>query len=253
MPQLSSLSATTELDAVNQMLSAAGQSAITDFDAAVSAGYAEVETARNILASLCREICSQRWKFNTEWGLELSPSDTYAWTGTDNTTATLNIFTPPAGLMGFRVSNAPTQQGIRKPDVILRRSKAYTTGGPPAASVIVFYDREKNRDGLDSTVYPYLYIDPWWLLAFEDMPETARKYITAASVREFLKDAVSSGSLYQLAQEREEAAWRAFKADQGEEAKYNLLDNAMFAGAALAGRRSWGGVYDRRASPGPHA
>lgn len=250
MAQLSALSATTELDAVNQMLSAIGQARITNFDTAVTAGNADVVNARDILAAVCREICSQRWHFNLEFGLEVAPAGTFAWTGTDASTATLNIFLPPAKMLGFRVSSAPTQQASARPDVVVRRSKQYTAGGPPA-TVMVFYDRAKNRDGLDSLVYPYLYIDPWFLLAFEDMPETVRKYIVTKAARIFIKDAVGSTSLWQTSQFDEESAWRAFKAEQGLVEKTNMLDNVAFAGPALHGRRSASGVYDNRASPGP--
>jgi hypothetical protein len=254
MAQLSDLSATTELDAVNQMLSAIGQSPITDFDALASTNT-DVEQARNILRGICREVCSKRWKFNTEWGLQLAPeAETFEWTGTDGVVVDLNIFLPPADMLGFRVANAPSQQGTAKPDVVLRRSKLYTVEvDEEQVSVIVFYDRAKNRDGLDSTVYPYLYIDPWYLLDFVDMPETVRKYIVTRAARQFIKHAVGSGTLWQQSADDEEIAWRAMKDDQREEDKYNLLTNSAFAHAALRGRRAPSGVYDRRASPGSAA
>lgn len=247
MPTISPLALTTELDAVNAMLASIGESRITNL---VSNTNADVLLAVDIIRRVAAEVQSRGWKFNTEFGYEISPSATYLWTGRDGSTETLNIFRPPTTplLLGFEVSEGKGQTGTSKPDVVLRKSRNYTTGAP-AVPVIVFYDRVKNRDGFSDRAF--LYIDPTWLLEFEDLPQEAKYYIALRAARQFAEKAVGSAELSGYSEKDEGGAWRPLKRRHGLEDNYNMLESAD-VGAVLLHRQSLpSGRYDDRSNVGP--
>ena len=248
--QITNLTATTELEAVNAMLAAAGESPLPAGTDLGTVTQPDVAMALTILRTNSRDVQSMKWKFNTEFGYELVPTTNVAWTGSDNSTATLNIFKPAANLIAFEITPTAEQVGL---DVVIRPSRTYTEG-LPAAPVLVFYDRAKNRDGLDSTQFPYLYINPVWLFDFEQMPEEARAYIVVRSARQFIQQTVGSATLVGFTQQDESLAYRNLKRAHGEEDDYNMF-NSMTSSRFL-GNRSLGAIgmfYDPRKSPGPHS
>jgi hypothetical protein len=62
--------ATTELEAVNTMLSVIGEAPVNSLEGAVST---DVLTARSILKELSRSIQNKGWHFNTEYDYPLTP------------------------------------------------------------------------------------------------------------------------------------------------------------------------------------
>lgn len=227
------LGRTTELEAVNEMLSVIGESPVdqTEIEAPT---LADVERAVAILKSVTREVLSRGWKFNREFGYELAPADTYAWTGTDGSSATLNIFTVPATLLDFDLTSTSKQIGL---DIEPRPPVDYSA----AEGTLVMYDRAKNRDGLDSDDFDYLYIDALWMLDFEDLPEIARYYITLRAARRFQKHVVGDPNLDVFTREDELIALREMKAEYGRDDHYNIFRNAGTS-------RHLGGFY-RRTGP----
>lgn len=245
---LSSILPTTEVDAVNVLLSVIGESpllAATDLSAATAS---DVVMGINMLKEASRNVQMEGWRFNTEWGYQLLPFTTFSWVDTAGVTTLLNIFKPPAGLAKFSSSTTSPQVGAHWLDVVIRPSRKYVETALP---VLVFYDRTNNRDGLKATDYPFLSIDPTWFLNFVDMPEEARTYITVLAARRFAARVLGSDTLVGFTQRDEGMALRALKREHGLVDGYNIFSNAgswRFRG----GRRSGiTGVMDRRGSAGP--
>lgn len=246
MPSIINLAATTELEAVNAMLSAIGEAPIDDVDTATQA---DVLMAINTLRNVTREVQSMGWRFNTEFGYQVAPeASTFEWTDTDDEVTDLNIFLPPSGLIRFTVTPTAEQNGL---DVVIRPSRSYTAGAP-AAAVLVFYDRSLNRDGLDSEKFDFLYINPVWLFNFEHMPEVARRYCVVKAARTFIQEQVGSTTLVGFTERDEAMALTNLINQEGEDEDLNMFNNASVL--RHLGRRpvaSLGMLYDPRKSPGP--
>ncbi len=240
MPSITNIVATTETEALNYMLSVIGEAPVADIDTATGA---DVVTAKNILKNTAREILEEGWLFNTEFGYELAPNGTLAWAGSDGSTATLNVWHVPTNLARFDLTPNSGQLGL---DLVARLSSSYLSGGN---KVLVFYDRLKNRDGLEQTQYPALYIDPVWYFNFSDCPQSIRVLIMVIAARRLAAQVVNSESRVTLTREDEMAAWRAARRDQKPRDRYNMLDE-ISVGAILGNRLSRGrGVMSTRNSP----
>ncbi len=242
MPSITSIVATTETEALNYMLSVIGEAPVASIDTATGA---DVVTAKAILKNTAREVLREGWKFNTEFGLELAPNGTLAWEGSDGSEETLSVWHVPTNLAKFTLSPIAAQIGL---DLVERLSAAYQTGDP-AANVLVFYDRLKNRDGLEQGQYPLLYIDPVWYFDFNFCPDSIRTLITVIAARRLAAQAVNSESRVKLTQQDEIDARRAARREQKPDDRYNML-NEISVGAVL-GRRPYrgGGVLSIRNSP----
>jgi hypothetical protein len=218
---ITNLALTTELEAVNAMLSSAGEAPLptgTDLSIATAS---DVVTALNILRNAARTVQSMGWKFNTEFGFQLAPNvaSPYNWVDSAGVNTSLNIFTPPANLLGFSVSPIIEQQGYQFPDTVIRPSRKYAPG------TLVFYDRVFNRDGFPVSERPYLYIDPVWGFDFEKMPEEARQFVTVHAARQFVQQTVGSQTLASFTDQDERLAFRNLKRAFGEEDDFNMLKN----------------------------
>jgi hypothetical protein len=237
MPSINNLVATTETEALNVMLSAIGLVPVADIDAATGA---DVVIAKNILRRTAKDVLLEGWRFNTEFGYELAPTTTQAWTGSDGSTATLNVFEKPANLATFSVNPCSVQIGV---DVECRQGRTYDP------TKIIFYDRAKNRDGLDSTRHPVLFIDPVWFFDFEKCPESIRNLIAVMAARRLAEDATNSEQLVGFTQQDEVDARRQARRDQGQQDSFNML-NEISVGAVLGRRIGRGyGRMDNRNSP----
>lgn len=239
MPVINNLSATTELEAVNAMLAACGESPLPAGTDLATATQADVLMAVNTLRDITREVLSMGWRFNSEFGYEIAPAATYNWVDTEGITTPLNIFTPPAGLISVSITPIPEQQGSRYVDTEIRPSREYSPG------TLVFYDRSKARDGFPQADRSFLYINPIWLFDFEKMPEVARRYVTARASRALVEKGVGSGTLSEFAKRDESIALRNLKREQGENDDYNML--YQLDTLKIRGRRPvMSGVFDPR-------
>jgi len=170
---LTNIAPTTELQAVNAMLSSIGEAPVQSLE---TSPRGDVEKALNILRDATREVQARGWRFNTEFNYKLTPVATFE----HSDGGTLNVFTPPPNLAGFRLSLRDDQYGM---DAVVRKSREYLVDGEP---VEVLYDRIRGRDGWEEDT---LYIDPTWFLeSFSDLPETARRYIVVVASRRFAAD-----------------------------------------------------------------
>jgi hypothetical protein len=85
MAQFSSIVPTTELECVNSVLQAAGLAPIDQ--ATLDASTHDDDTAMVIttVRNVLREVLSIGWRFNSEFGLEIAPANTYTWVASDGT------------------------------------------------------------------------------------------------------------------------------------------------------------------------
>lgn len=239
MPVINSISALTELDAVNESLAAIGEAPLPAGTNLSTATQQDVTNAIQILRRVTREVQSIGWRFNTEFGYELAPTTTYSWVDTGGTTTLLNIFTPPATLAAFRVTPIHGQVGGKLVDTEIAPSRKYTPG------TLVFRDRDKSRDGFAQADHPYLYIDPVWFMDFESMPQIARQYVSARAARVFAESAVGSETLSKFVRTNESQTYRALKIDQGIEDTHSFL-NASERAAIRGGRPGYAGIHVNR-------
>lgn len=239
---LTPLSTTSELAAVNRLLSAIGEAPISDL---TNSTREDVALAVTLLKEASMEVQSLGWKFNREFGYELSPAGTLAWVGTDGTAETLNVFTKPTGLISFRISSNTAQGRL---DVALRLSRTFQVA---AENVVVFYDRSKNRDGFLQDSHEYLYIDPTWAVEWADMPETARRYITLRAARQFIQQTLGAQDVVGYGAEDEFRSLYALQRDQGDDEEVSMLDSLDVASIRGGRPNRRTGYYDNRASAGP--
>lgn len=238
--QITNLTFTTELEAVNSMLAAIGESPVSDL---TTSTHADLTMALNELRNATRELQSLPWKFNQEFGLAITPViNNQAWNDPDGTAQVLGIYKPPANMSSFALSQISTQIGL---DVVVRPSKVYVEGGN---KVLVFYDRAKNRDGFPYSERQKLWLDVIWFFDFEQMPETARRSALTVAGKRFVKNTVG-GERSGFEDSDIQFALRELKRDQGEEDAYNILNDPSVS-RALGGRwRDYGTRIDTRNAP----
>jgi len=128
-------------------------------------------------------------------------------------------------------------------------STSYITFANTGLVPLVFYDTYNHRDGFDSGLVPFLYVDAKFTMDFEQMPEEARKYITIRAARQFADRAVQSAEIEGYTHNDELFALRELKRAHGQEDDYNVLDAAS---QYLYGRRNRqaSGFFDARSLPG---
>lgn len=186
---LSGIRPTTELEAVNIILSGIGEAPISSF-AEVTA---DVSLARNILAEISRETQTEGWQWNTEDDFPLTPD-----------AAKGEIKLPPTAI---RVH-------FREPDdreLIIRGQRVY--------------DRVNHSFTFPSGVR--ILVTLTLLLPFEDLPEAARRYVTLKAARVFQERTVGSGTLYDFQQADEARARALMLADERRQDRPNILKGTL--------------------------
>jgi hypothetical protein len=140
------LTPTTELEAVNIMLATVGEAPINDLE--TSSTY-DVAFAKRTLAEIDREVQSFGWRFNSDTKVTL-----------------------PKDVSGF----------VAVPANALRVKLVQDSSIDPVIRGTTFYDR-KNKTNVftkDLTAERIVY-----RIQFNDLPETARHYITTRAARRF--------------------------------------------------------------------
>lgn len=266
MSQITKLNPTTELEAVNSMLAVLGEAPLASL---VDVTQPDYVIAINTLRDAVREVLSMGWSFNTEFGFQLAPVATFAYVDRDGVTTGLNVFMAPLRLIRYSITEI-REQLFPKLDLVLRPARflAVTVSGTGdnatvstvsditvsgAVHPMVFYDRVLNRDGLDSTQYDFLYIDPVWAFDFEEIPEEARRFALILATRRFIASQAPSANLISFTDQDEKIALRNLKTAWGQQEDFNMLDNTDVRGGATGGR-PWGPgsplIDPRRRSPG---
>jgi hypothetical protein len=225
---LKPLTFTTELTAVNRMLSAVGEAPIEDYENSLRE---DVRLAVNLLRENTVEVQSHGWRFNREFGFALPASHTHELA--DGTV--LNVFTPPEKMISASLTKT---YGQFNTDAVLRPPREFTE------APLVFYDRARNRDGFADR--DTLYLDTILAFDFDELPEVAKRFIVIRAARNFVEQHIGATELVGFTIDDEIRALRALEKAEGDEDDYNIFDSADVA--RVYGRRRLGasGVDDPR-------
>lgn len=177
---------TTELEAINTILSVIGESPISSL--ADISSVADAVTAQSILSEVSRQVQTKGWHFNTEIEFELTPAN-----GTGNITIPSNC---------LRID---TDSDDRELDVVQRGSR--------------LYDRVNHTYAFTKSLKCNIVV----LLPFTDLPQAARHYITIKAARIFQSRTVGSEALYQFTAVDEKDALLDLKRAEGITGDYNIL------------------------------
>ena len=187
----------TETDAVNYCLRAIGEAPIAN---AATATQADVIEILGHLQTVTAEVLARRWQFNTEIGYHLAPVGQLDWVSPiTGAVETLNVFSPPVGspsgltMVSCRVTPTYAQSGPQNVSLGVRRSQDYTNDSMD--TIVLFYDRIKNREGWLASAYPYLVLDVVWYMDFVDMPFEAQGYVVTQAARRTVEQSVNSSEI----------------------------------------------------------
>lgn len=175
---------TTELEAVNQLLDAIGETPVSTL---ANNGIADAATARRMLHNVSRQVQSMGWHWNTDFALELVPS------------------IPD----GFLIIPANTL-------------KVDTVGVDAQTRVVRRGSRLYSPDNHTYVFTKSLKVDLVSLLPFEELPETARNYITLHAARRFQESQIGSSELSAFNRRDELIAWANLQHEEADTADYNL-------------------------------
>jgi len=184
----------TELDAVNQILSSVGQAPVTTLDLQ----NPEVSIVLNTLREINRQVQAEGWIFNTEREYELTPDS-----------STNQILYP------FNMLQIDTNQPYHKNkyDVVKRGNK--------------LYDRLKHT----YTFTDPIQADVVWYFDFTDVPAAVQAYITARAARMCATKMVGDRELNGLLQEQElqtRAAAIEYDCNQGDYSMFGFRDGENY-------------------------
>lgn len=184
---MTDITLTSELDAVNLMLSVLGEAPVSSL---TTSGSTDVATAKQILSELSRTVQSRGWHFNSEEDYPLAP--------TVDGEVNLPTNTLRFDLYGDSASLDLTQRGTR------------------------LYDRENHTYTINKTVKVRIV----FLLPFEELPETARKYIAIRAARAFQKRQLGDEKADVFTAEEEMEAKLAFLHAEDDSDDSNLLESS---------------------------
>ena len=174
----------TELEAVNMMLAAIGEAAVSSLETVTTV---EVTQAKNLLSNINREVQQKGWHFNTEWDVSLSRNED-------------NRIPIGSNVLSIHVENELTTiRGIE--------------------GVMYLYDLDNNTfiwtSNLDNAV-------TITLLDFKNTPQSLRQYITAKASRVFQEEIVGQISAEQINRQEEQEAYADLLDDEAERAGFNV-------------------------------
>ena len=193
------LSPTTELEAINTMLSTIGESPV---NAVEDTGNVDVVIARQILQTVSREVQARGWHFNTEKNYTITPdSEGYL-------------------VLPKTVLKVDTVYPDSSKDVVVRGSR--------------LYDREKHTYVFTDAVK----VDMTILLTFDELPEVARNYVTIRSSRIFQERVVGSDTLHAFNSQDEARAMVSLMEYEADTADLNIL-SGNYSVYRILGDRPW--------------
>jgi len=178
---------TTEKEAVNEMLSAIGETPVSSLD---DDSVVDAETARAILRSVSRQVQSKGLHCNTDKGIRISPNNAG------------EIIIPPNAL---EVDEITPVSGNR--DLVVRGRK--------------LYDRENHTYKINTAVT----LDIVSMLPFEELPQNTRAYITIRAARIFHDRTLGDEALHRFTEGDEMEAKRQFTRSQIKNRDANMLRN----------------------------
>tara|TARA_B100001142_G_scaffold94267_2_gene96078 strand:- start:3030 stop:3650 length:621 start_codon:yes stop_codon:yes gene_type:complete len=184
---------TTELEAVNVMLGMMGESPVNTLE---DDNVVDATVARTILAGINREIQSLGWNFNTEIGFPILRDSN-------------NKFPVPVNTARIDTVNTIDSSSGTDFDLVLRGK--------------FLYDRINHTFQPDTAK---ITVDLVVLLSFEDLPETARRYITLKAARIFQERHLGA-LVTETSQVDESMALAALKNDEVWAGDYNMIRDSI--------------------------
>lgn len=178
---------TSELEAINTMLAAVGESPINSLEVS---GLADVAAARAALDEISREVQTVGWHFNTEEEYPLLRGIT--------------------GRIGLQPNCLKAGFTRTHPDlqVVQRGAK--------------LYDKKNHTDIFTAD----LKASAVFLLAWDELPQVARHYIMIRASRIFQTRTLGSDTQFRFSHEEEEAALKALHEAEGETGGYNVFGSS---------------------------
>lgn len=186
------LTKTSELQAINTMLSAIGEAPINTLEP--TSETADVSLAKNLLIEVSRETQSAGWHFNRETDVTLSP------------TVDDEILIPTSAA---RIDVEPSN----------------SSGGTGYIDYIQRGDRLYDKTNHTYTISSSLKCTIIYMLSWDELPQTARHYIMIKSARRLQDRVVGSGDHHTFNQTDEYQALIAFRAAEAQEGDFTIFDN----------------------------
>jgi hypothetical protein len=155
------------------------------------AGRSDAAIAKDILNNTSRAVQSKGWTFNTDFDVIMKPK-----TGTGEIELGGNI---------LRIDTTSSVRSSQK-DIIERANK--------------LYDRQNNTHVFTDNVT----VNTITYFNFEDLPESARRFIAVRSARVFHDRVVGSGELHRFFQEDEGQAWSELLEYESNVGDYTIFD-----------------------------
>lgn len=190
------LEPTTELEAINTMLSVIGEAPINTLEGALPA---DADIARRILEEVSREVQAKGWYFNTERNYPLLPNE--------------------------------------EGEIVLPRNATHvdvSLGWNPGLEVVLRGQRLYNLTDHTFKFTGKVYVDIVFLLPFEELPQTARHYITIRAARKFHDRVVGSGTLHEFTTKDEQDALTRLRYDDARLADRSIFGRNIFSGWDVA-------------------
>lgn len=178
---------TTELDAVNVMLTSIGESPVNT----LGSGLQEAEIAEVVLDNVSRDVQSAGWHFNTEIRYTLNRN-------------VVNEINLPANVIKVDKTTLLRDYEL---DVVERGRK--------------LYDRIGNKYTFDKDIEVNMVV----LLSFDELPEVARRYITLRAARTYQQRILGNDTLSQMLAMDEQQAFLSLREAEAEVSDYNIFDN----------------------------
>jgi hypothetical protein len=181
------LTKTTKLQAINTMLSTVGEPPINS----LNAQRADSLIAQNILDEVSREVLTYGWQFNTDEDVELAP---------ESTTGFIYI--------SDKIVRVDMDRSYSEYDIVVRGNR--------------LYNRKTNSYAFSESIK----VIQIYLMEFEEMPETAKRYITIRASRIFQDRMVGSEKHNAFTVRDEVAALAAMSEYENEVGDYTIFDNS---------------------------
>lgn len=185
------ITATTELDAINTMLSTIGESPINSLDGA--AGVVDAVVAQQVLREISIQVQEEGWHFNTEENVRLIPD-----------LVNQNI-TLPANCIQCDSTGKDADR-----DVTVRGNR--------------LYDKKNKTFTFDNSIE----VDMIILLEFNDMPQAARHYVMIRAARVFQERVIGSQTLGSFTEKDETRARAALERMESGTANHNMMSGSTY-------------------------
>lgn len=193
-----SLTPTSELEAVNMMLSVIGESPVNSLE---NSGVTDANIAHQILQHASRECQLVGWHWNTEKDFPIRPN------------ADKHLVLP------YNTLKVDTSGASADIDLVQRGNR--------------LYDRVNHTYKADKTVYVELVLN----LAFDEIPEAARSYIAIRAARQFQERVLGSTALQAFNSQDEYRAMATLRDAEADIADHNILTGNWSVSRVLARNR----------------